>query len=92
YYQFKRCTEFESRQEQEAAMKLKQMLGGISGMEFKNFDPKSQVISPMERQILVSKVWWKYANNLWKVPFITPSAYGERFLIVRNAIESSGAV
>ncbi|KAA6353240.1 MAG: hypothetical protein EZS28_051233, partial [Streblomastix strix] len=55
--QFKKYAEYESRQEQETVIKLIQMLEGFCGMEFKNFDPKSVVISPMERQILVSKVW-----------------------------------
>ncbi|KAA6384854.1 MAG: hypothetical protein EZS28_019617 [Streblomastix strix] len=90
--QFEIYTEYESKQEQEAAIKLRQMQEGICGMEFKNFNPKSEVISSMERQDLVSKVRWKHANRLWKVPFIAPLAYGERFPIVRNAIESSGAI
>ncbi|KAA6371733.1 MAG: hypothetical protein EZS28_032740, partial [Streblomastix strix] len=90
--QFKKYAEYESRQEQEASIKLRQMLEGICGIEFQNFDPKSVVISPMEGQILISKVWWKHSNKLWKVPFIAPAAYGERFPIVRNAIKSSGAI
>ncbi|KAA6375906.1 MAG: hypothetical protein EZS28_028568, partial [Streblomastix strix] len=77
--QFKKYAENESRKEQEAAIKLRQMLEGICGMEFKNFDPKSVVISPMEGQILISKVWWKHSNKLWKVPFIAPATYGDRF-------------
>ncbi|KAA6371043.1 MAG: hypothetical protein EZS28_033431 [Streblomastix strix] len=60
--QFKKYAEYESRQEQEATINLIQMLEGICGMEFKNSDPKSVVISPTERQILVSKVWWKHAK------------------------------
>ncbi|KAA6399723.1 MAG: hypothetical protein EZS28_004755 [Streblomastix strix] len=68
------------------------MLEGICGLEIKNFDPKSIDTSSMERLILVSKVQWKHANGLQKVPFIRTSAYGERFPIVLNAIESSGDI
>ncbi|KAA6402946.1 MAG: hypothetical protein EZS28_001525 [Streblomastix strix] len=88
--QFKKYAEYESRQEQETAIKLRQILEGICWREFKNFDPKSVVISPMEIQILVSKIWWKHANRLWKVPFIAPSAmkrYSRLFAMRLNHLE-----
>ncbi|KAA6336856.1 MAG: hypothetical protein EZS28_052838, partial [Streblomastix strix] len=90
--EFKKYAEYESKQEQEAAIKLRQMLEGICRMEFKNFDAKAVLISPMERQILLNKIYWKHANKLWKVPYIAPLAYGERLQIVRNSVESSSAI
>ncbi|KAA6401216.1 MAG: hypothetical protein EZS28_003260 [Streblomastix strix] len=90
--EFKKYAEYESKQEQEAAVKLRQMLEGICRMEFKNFDAKSVLISPMERQILLNKVYWKHANKLWKILYIAPLSYGERLQIVRNSVQSSSAI
>ncbi|KAA6358620.1 MAG: hypothetical protein EZS28_045853 [Streblomastix strix] len=90
--ELKKYVEYESKQEQEAAVKLRQMLEGIRRMEFKNFYAKSVLISPMERQILLNKVYCKHANKLQKVPCIAPLAYGERLRIVRNSVESSSAI
>ncbi|KAA6363071.1 MAG: hypothetical protein EZS28_041403 [Streblomastix strix] len=90
--EFKKYAEYKLKQEQEAAVKLRQMLDGICRMEFKNFDAKAVLISPMERQDLQNKVYWKHANKLWKVYYIAPLAYGERLQIVCNSVESSSAI
>ncbi|KAA6376420.1 MAG: hypothetical protein EZS28_028053 [Streblomastix strix] len=81
-----------SQDEEIAAMKLGQMLEGVCGTDMKSFDPQMFAIMPVERQILLDKVKLKLGNRLWKVPYVSPPAYGEKLVAIRNTVEDVGAL
>ncbi|KAA6390617.1 MAG: hypothetical protein EZS28_013853 [Streblomastix strix] len=83
---------YQSQGEEIDAKKLGQMLEGICGTDMKSFDPKMFAMMPMERQILLDKVKWKLGNRLWKVPYVSPPAYGEKLVAIRNTVEDAGAL
>ncbi|KAA6385573.1 MAG: hypothetical protein EZS28_018901 [Streblomastix strix] len=73
----KRYSKFQSRNDEEIAKGIVQILEGVVGVEMKNFDAQSFTLMPMERQILYEKTRWRGANRIWNIQNVTPSAYGE---------------
>ncbi|KAA6361729.1 MAG: hypothetical protein EZS28_042744, partial [Streblomastix strix] len=88
----KRYSKFQSRNDEEIAKGIVQILEGVVGVEMKNFDAQAFTLTPMERQILYDKTRWRGANRIWNIPNVTPSAYGEKYAPARLAIESCTAI
>ncbi|KAA6393590.1 MAG: hypothetical protein EZS28_010881 [Streblomastix strix] len=87
-----RYSKFQSRNDEEIAKGIVQILEKVVGVEMKNFDAQAFTLTPMERQILYDKTRWRGANRIWYIPNVTSSAYGEKYAPAGLAVESCTAI
>ncbi|KAA6393914.1 MAG: hypothetical protein EZS28_010557 [Streblomastix strix] len=88
----KRYSKFQSKNDEEIAKGIVQILEGVVGVEMKNFDAQAFTLTPMERQILYDKTRWRGANRICNIPNVTPSTYGEKYTPAKYAVESCTAI
>ncbi|KAA6385438.1 MAG: hypothetical protein EZS28_019034 [Streblomastix strix] len=83
----KRYSKFQSRNDEQIAKGIVQILDGVVGVEMKNFDALAFTLIPTERQILYAKTRWRRTNRIWNIQNVTPSAYGEKYAPAKFAVE-----